>query len=358
MNTKLSLLFVISMFMMAGCGQGSPSFSVLPTGDTFKQSAASFNNQLDILWVVDNSGSMGPLQTNLVSNFNSFISNFQTQGYDFRMAVTTSDAYKADPTLNGYSSSNSGLAKFSDGTNPFTNVFVIIPSTPNLASTFVTNATTGSNGSGDERVFSSFRTALNSSLNPSFLRSTSFFSIIILSDEDDFSGNGRCENCGTDHNYNASTLDTVASYENYLDALTVSTGVTRRYNVNSIAVLDSACQQSHVQQSSTTIIGQRYIQMTNDTQGILGSVCDASFSTSLNNIAGQIATLSTQFYLTQTPQVSTIVVLVNNVTIPQNATNGWTYSSTNNAIQFHGTGVPPQGANINVSFVPTSGHAG
>src|SRR5882724_6287677 len=92
-----------------GCGS-HPSYSILPSGQAFKQSASSFNNQLDILWVVDNSGSMAPLQTNMTTNFSSFISNFQTLGYDFRMAVTGTDAYKANKGLAGYRSGDAGLS--------------------------------------------------------------------------------------------------------------------------------------------------------------------------------------------------------------------------------------------------------
>jgi hypothetical protein len=356
----MTLLMMVGL--LTACGAGSPTFSILPSGDTFKQSSAVFNNQLDILWVVDNSGSMSPLQTNMTTNFNSFISNFQTQGYDYRMAVIGTDNYKADPKLNGYNSGNAGMAKFSDGINPYTNVFVIVPSTPNLDNTFITNATTGSNGSGDERAFSSIKTAMGSALNPAFLRSSSFFAVIILSDEDDFSSESRVEgsweyqtsdpNYVPDHDYAYSNLDTVSSYETYLDSLTTSTGATRRYNVSTITVMDNACVNSHIGASPSTIIGQRYMQIATDTNGIIGSICDNSYASSLSNIAGQIATLSTQFYLNQVPQVSTIVVTVNGAMVAGNGTNGWTYNSTNNAIQFHGTAVPPQGATISVNFVP------
>jgi len=367
--TLLTLISLIFVLVISGCGQGSPSFSIVPGGDTFKQNAASFNNQLDILWVVDNSGSMGPLQTNMVNNFNSFIQSFETKGYDYRMAVTTTDAFLADSKLNGYNSAYANWSLFRDGANgQHSGVFIITPSTPNLNNTFVTNATQGANGDGDERAFSSLRQSMNDVRNPAFLRSTSYFAIIILSDEDDFSSEQRVDGSWTlqtnnpnyvpDHDYSYANLDTVASYENYLDGLTTSTGATRRWNVSAITVMDNTCLQNHVNQSPSTVIGQRYMQMANDTQGILGSVCDTSYSTSLNNIASQIATLSTQFFLNEIPQVNTIVVVVNGATVPQSSTNGWSYNSAANSVQFHGTAIPAQGATINVSFVPTNGHNG
>ena len=344
--------------LLAACGKDNPTYSLLPSGQTFKQNKAIFNNQLDILWVVDNSGSMGPLQNNMVSNFNSFVTNFQSKGYDFHMAVTTTDSYLARPAFNN----TPALAKFRDGTDAtsHTGIFDILFTTPNLNNVFVTNATQGSNGSGDERAFSSFREALNSPLNTGFLRPQSFLAVIILSDEDDFSSDARCEgswmgNCNpavADHNYSYASLDTVDSYVSYLDTLTQTTGLTRRYNVSSIAVLDNACLNSHVGASPSTIIGQRYVQMSSLTNGVVGSICDASYSTTLNAIQAQIATLSSQFFLDRVPDPSTIVAKVNGAIDANSSTNGWTYSAQANSILFHGAAVPPQNATIDVSFIP------
>ncbi len=355
---KLSYLALsvvgMSSFGLVGCGQGGASFSTLPSAQSFKQGSLVANNKIDILWMVDNSGSMQPLQQNMASNFDSFIGDINTKGYDFHIAVSTSEAYKADPTLNGYSSTNASLAKFRDGTDAtsHTGIFDILPTTANLINTFVINGVEGSNGSGDEREFSSMKTALNSSMNKGFLRADSFLAVIILSDEDDFSGAGRAEYGGTDHNYSASTLDSVQSYISYLDTLTGSTGSTRRYNVSSIAVLDTACYNSHYNASPSTIVGQRYISLSAATSGVTGSICDASYASSLTAIQKQIEELSTQFYLSSRPVVNSIIIQVNSVTEPNDATNGWTYNSSANSIVFHGTAIPPQNANINVSFIP------
>jgi len=67
---------------------------------------------------------------------------------------------------------------------------------------------------------------------------------------------------------------------------------------------------------------------------------------------------STQFFLSRTPQIPTIVVKVNGATIPQDPTNGWTYNAAANSIQFHGNATPPQGANIDVAFTPDGVGAG
>jgi hypothetical protein len=361
---RMSMALVISALfcgtvLVTACSQGGSSFSTLPAGQAFQQApSGSVNSNIDILWVIDNSSSMTPLQTNLVSNFQSFITQFQTKGFDFHMAVTTTDAYLAG----AFWDNNPSRSVFRDGLSPnFTGVFDILSTTPNLSSVFVTNASQGANGSGDERAFASIQAALGNSSNTGFLRSDSFFAIIILSDEDDFSDPTRPEDSWEyqggipDHDYADPNLMTVDSMVSYLDGITSSTGSTRRYSVSSIAVLDSNCLAIHQPQSTSSIIGQRYIDIGNATSGILGSICDASYANSLLAIQQQIIELGTQFYLSRIPIVSTIVVIVNNQTVPQDPNNGWTYNSAANSIVFHGTAVPAGGSSIQVDFDPESG---
>ncbi len=387
----LALISLTALMIMVGCGSVSSGLTPAPlVTQTFIQ---SHNDQLDILWVVDNSGSMAPLQTNMTSNFQSFIQTFEDLGIDYRMAMTTTDAYKANSSFVGYNSAHLGLSLFQDGGHgtAASDVFVILPTTPSLNTVFLDNATTGIGGSSDERAFSSMMTTLNNTSNPAFLRSSSFFAIIILSDEDDFSNYSRTEsswggNAAADHCYYDTNMDTtattaysganhvstcaglstqtppdsVSSYEAALDTLTNSTGSTRRWSVSTIAVLDSACQLSHSQSTDNnssafvSVIGQRYIQISQDTQGYQGSICDASYASSLSSIAAQILALSSQFYLNQTPQVNTIVVTVNGALVPQSLTNGWEYNSSANSIMFYGTAIPPQLGEVVVTFTPAS----
>ena len=54
--------------LLISCDKGGGSFSLIPDGDSFQQnSSSSVNNKIDILFVVDNSGSMSPAQTNLTN---------------------------------------------------------------------------------------------------------------------------------------------------------------------------------------------------------------------------------------------------------------------------------------------------
>src|SRR5690349_19893924 len=50
---------------------------------------AAMCSQMDLLFVIDNSGSMGQEQTNLIANFATFIDVLDQSGLDYRVAVTT-----------------------------------------------------------------------------------------------------------------------------------------------------------------------------------------------------------------------------------------------------------------------------
>lgn len=49
------------------------------------------NKKVDVLLVVDNSGSMGEEQANLAANFGPFIEQLESAGADFRIGITTTD---------------------------------------------------------------------------------------------------------------------------------------------------------------------------------------------------------------------------------------------------------------------------
>ena len=88
MMRRITFLFSISILLSA-CG-ADPSFTLLPAEQQFVQETI-IDNRVDILWVVDNSGSMENLQKNIADNFEFFMSDFISKGLNFQMAVTTTE---------------------------------------------------------------------------------------------------------------------------------------------------------------------------------------------------------------------------------------------------------------------------
>lgn len=375
MNRKLVAGLTAALaFTMIACEKNSRSFSLLSQSQSFQQNASNFTQRkVDILWVVDNSGSMQSSQANLAASFSSFINQFQSLGIDYHMAVTTTSAYMANSYFNNNQNSYMpNNAKFMDGTTEsyglgHTGVFVMTPQNT-TAAIFQKNISIGipnpaSQSTGDERAFSSFVQALIDPTNVAsgFRRPDAFLSIIILSDEDDFSGNAsQCDhfdrNCAShyvgDKNYNAGApyLQPVSYYTGWLDTYT---GGHANYSVSSIYADSASCitQLNSGANSTSRIIAQRYPAISAATSGISESLCN-NFGTTLAKISKSVLELASVFKLNLTPNVATIFIVIDGVVVQESATNGWTYDAATNSIYFHGTAVPAAGANIQVGFTP------
>ena len=76
------LFFPILLLFVAACGEKETSYSLLPDQDVFNQNATEVVGKIDILWVIDNSGSMDTSQQNVANNFQAFIDQFQAKGFD------------------------------------------------------------------------------------------------------------------------------------------------------------------------------------------------------------------------------------------------------------------------------------
>lgn len=336
---------VSSMMLFAGCEKGGSNFSILSTSSQYEQASTYVPRQLDVLFVIDNSGSMSSSQANLASNFPSFINYFKSKGFDYHIGVTTSDSFYGDQFVNdGCSLCNLEQTRFKSGTTP--KIYVINNQTLNLESVFASNVNVGTGGSGDERAFSSFKAALTSNLNSSFRRSDAYLAVIIVSDEEDFSHNS----VNMNENYSNPGLHTVASYKTFLEGYT--SGVSSEdFSVSTISILDSACRTSL---GSGRKIGTRYMQLADLTGGTKNSICE-SFNGLLDNISNSIASqIVAQFALTRIPQESSIRVLVDGVLLPNDATNGWSYDSATNTITIKGTYTPQAGAIVTINFDPAS----
>lgn len=348
-TTNLTRFMCLTFFAynLLACNKGADSFSLLPASSNFKASSSFTQKKIDILWVIDNSGSMQTSQANLAANFNSFINNFSTKGYDFHMGVVTTDSYFA----NHYNDNN--RSKLRDGLWPnFSGVPIMDKNTPNLNSVFITNITQGTNGSGDERAFSSFRHALQNPLNAGFRRPGAYLSIIIVSDEDDTShydwANGISSYCYFYACNPSHTLYSIQYFTDFLNQLTNYVSGPKEYSVNAITVTDTACANA-----VGTYIGNRYMQLAAATGGIASSIC-ANFNSTLDAIALNVISQASIFQLDRTPVIGTIQVSINGTSIPESSSNGWTYDATNNTIELHGSALPSEGDDIQVNFEPTS----
>lgn len=347
-KTLVTALTVSLSGLVSACGSKSASFDLLSSTDVFSQNAAEVNGKIDILWMVDNSGSMLTSQQAVADNFRRFIQQYQDKGFDFQIAVAATDGWM--DTFNTSltrSRFKTGSYTPSGGGSAVQAPAILTPSTPDLEQAFVANVMVGISGNGDERAFSSIENALENTSNQAlgFPRADAFLSVIIVSDEEDFSQTVS----SFSESYTNPNLISVAHYRDYLSELTGSTESNRKFNVSSIAIFDSDCRTALG--GGVRKVAQRYRELTESTAGILGSLCD-DFADTLATISNKVIELVTAFNLERIPQAGTLKVFVDGTEIAESSVDGYTYNAAANSITFHGAAIPPAGAAISVSFIP------
>lgn len=357
--------------LLAGCSKPADSFSLLSDEASFKQDVAYVQRKVDILWVIDNSGSMDISQQQLASNFQSFINRFSQLGYDFQMGVTTTDAYQdyhygtnTRSRLKDRGRDTKGtLNNCNDDTDRYTGIRIMDKNTPNLTQVFMNNIMQGVCGSGDERGLSSMEKALSNPNNNGFYRPGAFLSVIIVSDEWDTSyydwQNGT-NSYKAWESYSVSNRPALFPISRFVDFMNTKTntvaGGVRNWSVSTIAVLDSACKTQLDNADSSGFkrtLGTRYADLADASQGTKGSLC-ANFGDTLSTISDQVVNLASVFKLNREPIESTIVVRVDGVVIANSASNGWTYDASTVAIHFHGSAIPAAGSDVRIAFDPKS----
>jgi len=339
---------------LVACKNGNTSYSLL--GDEVAGLLEStLDNKIDVVWIIDNSGSMQSSQQNLALNFPSFINKFTSKSYDFQLGTNTSDAYLAESPLWDayygmnptpsyyYGQSQSQKGRFRDGMGSnHSGFFVINPATPDLHDVFITNAMLGTSGRGDERSFDSMQQTLVSPHNSGFVRQGGYLAVILVTDEDDFSNDTT-----TAYETYVGQLTPTTSYVSFLDALTGSSASNRRYSVNTISVPDQACLNSIY--NGAQKIGTRVRELATLTGGMNASIC-GDFADELADIASTIVNASLTFSLgNKKPIPSTIVVRINGQVITD-----WSYDAATNTIRFINGYAPPQGSSFLVTFDPES----
>lgn len=328
--------------LVSSCQKSSESFYLLAAESTFKQSAIYVQRKVDILWVVDSSGSMNSSQLALAASFQDFIQKFQTKNFDFNMAVVDTAGYLAHFYDNSYSQ--------------FKAPGIMTKDTPNLETVFQNAVKVGITGTGDERAFSSLKHALSNPLNTGFHRPGALLVVIIVSDEDDFS-HYDWANGASSYYFTENLADpNMFSISHFVDFLTSFTGSTpsnalKNFTVHNISILDSTCLASLA--NSAQKVSVRYPLLSAATGGVSASLCN-DMGDVLTEISQNTIELAAQFQLDREPWPETLNVSVDGVNVPQDAVNGWTYDETTWTLHFHGTAVPAEGADVKISFEPKS----
>ena len=267
--------------------------------DDFEQDEVT---SADILFVIDNSGSMGVWQTALTDNFNSFIGVFAVTGVDYQIGVITTD----DETFQGP---------------------ILSDTTPDLETEFTDQAIAGTYGSSMEKGlhYAELATLSGGDAAPGsdFLRTDAKFIIIFVSDEKDWSSKTDLE------------------YATHFKSLKATDSMAVTHAV--VGDAPSGCD-SPTSTWARADYGEGYIEVSDLMGGEFVSLCAVDWGAELEGLAHD-SILNRSFELTDIPYEETIVVEVDGSEV-----TGWTYNDIENSVDFMGSYVPTSGTEIEISY--------
>ena len=265
--------------------------------DNFEQDGMAIT---DILFVIDNSGSMGSNQTNFKNNFDSFINVFSAAGVDYQIAfITTDDENFVD-----------GAIVTSASADPVGEVNDIVDNI-------------GTWGSAYERgLYYSYlatQPGADAGVGSTFLRTDARLVVIYVSDEPDFS----------------SSLVSTSEVSSHLAGLKSSSSMVTAHAV--AGDYPSGCSANGGAQ-----FGDGYYDVVNDLGGTFMSICASDFGVQMDTLARESMALMS-FPLSGNPIIDTIEVFVD--TVPS---TDWSYDSSLNAVVFNVS--PADGSQIDISY--------
>ncbi|WPB75791.1 choice-of-anchor D domain-containing protein [Archangium violaceum] len=292
--------------------------------------------KVDVLFVVDNSGSMMDEQQNLGQNFSAFLTHAAAAGVDYHIAVTTTGLERSSGGWaicpGGAEGGENGRFFPVDNSSPR----IITPTTPSAEAVFARNTQVGVCHWNEQGLEAMYR-ALSSPLvyspddprtpspldgNASFLREDARLAVIVVTDEEDFS------------------LEPVSAYETFL--LGLKSGDHSKVRVSAIAGPKDLATCPKASSS-----GNRYIELAEKTGGVVESICTPNWADSLEKLSESAFGPNRTFQLSEGPlDPSRIVVRVDGVEV----TTGWTYDSLANTIRFDTNSVPATDARVEVTY--------
>lgn len=337
-----------------GSGSGSgPGDETPPSYELYSQVAIqALPKPVDILWVVDSSGSMSEEQSYLANNFGSLMNALLAEGADFQTAITSTDICNKDESFSpqcpvAYAGSPS--TRLQGDFVGDSGRHVLSSDDADITSKFSQYTAVGVNGSGFEHGLQAAEMAVAKSengQNEKLVRDGAFLSVIVVSDEEDdgiglgitdsFSGVNYVNDGFTNHRYTHTDLinylNTVKGAGNF--AVSTVTG-TRKAD-------GTMCTSPH---SSPNEEGTQYIKAAEETGGTVQSICDTDWSSSLGFIGQDINAQITQLQLDKQAHPPTISVKVNG-----QATSNWNYIEATNSVKFESAHIPAPGSSIEVSY--------
>jgi hypothetical protein len=322
------------------------------------------SNNVDILLIIDDSGSMDADQKKLsakLANFASMLENQAVLPIDWQMCVTVTRAQSiAGRTGTFWGASINWVGYTPPAGTP---QYVLKKGATNLSGIFTSTINaigSGVAGSNDERAIkAAYKHFYNGDPNASdgsgCYRKGASVAVITISDEDERSVGGDASRV---KNY-APLYEDASSYQvleaedlpaNLLQQARTIFGTTVKFSFNSIVVNNKTCEDSQDAEKDSSghygpsHMGTKYIEMSNLSAGGVGSICDADYSANLNLFKDKISNSLGSVTLECAP-------VANSLTVKIDGTTTTSYTLTGANVQF--SSAVSEGKQITVSYTCT-----
>tara|TARA_Y100001937_G_scaffold42452_1_gene60120 strand:- start:1971 stop:3554 length:1584 start_codon:yes stop_codon:yes gene_type:complete len=267
---------------------------------------------LDIVFVIDNSGSMNVFQQQLASQMTSFMNVFLASGADFHMGFITTDR--------GFLQC-SGVICWIDNTsaNPVDWAQGVI-SQINIGGSAVEKGIEMA-----KRFFENTNYDNGGAPGTSFWRNDSTTVVIYVSDEPDFSIGGW------------------SAYTYFFDTLKADVDMMRHFAV--IGDYPSGCGFQFGGNFRNIQFGSGYWDMTQRYNGDWYSICATDWGSQMQDLANTVTIRSTFPLDEPDPIESSIIVSVNGQVV-----TGWQYDSISNSVVFNEDSIPESSQTITIEY--------
>ncbi|MBX3022544.1 MAG: VWA domain-containing protein [Bdellovibrionales bacterium] len=320
---QLFLIFALVACSPQASKQYLPPY--VPPNKIVDMNSETFDPKADILFVIDNSGSMYTHQHNLATNIGLFTSVFWKQSIlNYNIAVISTDA---DGPYQPYGGMFNGNPK------------IVNNKTAGGDAILARNIKMGTNGSAYEKMFDPIYQAFSpqnlAGWNAGFLRDDASLIVIFITDAEDQS---------EDH----------PKPQDLHKFLVDLKGGDVRKVLSYGAIVPSGVSNCTRDAWENPVNVESFLRMTDPTGQNILSLCDPDYGRKLAEFATDIVRhVSSIVYLSRAPIVDSIKVMYGKVELPRDYEYGWSFDSSKNAIHLGKKidwSVQPSGTRVDVYY--------
>ena len=256
-------------------------------------------NGIDIVWLIDQSGSMNQHAQSVVSGIEAMMLALPPTGW--RLGISTT-AWQNSASIQEF------------------------PLIPGATVQDAWDAYNAIGNYGLEAGFDSlYSYVIDNTYNPTWLRPDAGLLVVFVSDEEEQSN----------HHFNNSAL----GLQDFINWYAGQRNSVFMASIVNLPPAESLCNQSH----HGIYTGQRYIDATNYFGGTIVDICSSDWSPGVQAAASQVQPYD-HWELTYAAIEETLIVFVDFVEF-----SDWTYDGLSNTVEF--TSIPPEGSLVEIGYV-------